>query len=172
VKGIQEDALMDDYDRLLTALRRIIRVTDLNAKRLAKETGLTTPQFLILQSVESQAKPSVGAVAKDVNLTQATVTSIVDRLESQNLVSRRRSDEDRRIVHVELTDVGQNLLKEAPKVLQDSLRGRYDTLEDWEKSFLIAALDRMSALLQADNVDASPILDVGSVTRNTDMKTK
>lgn len=161
---------MEDYDRLLTALRRIIRVTDLNAKRLAKETGLTPPQFFILQSVESQKQPSIGAVAKDVNLTQATVTSIVDRLENRNLVGRRRSNEDRRIVHVELTDEGQSLLKQAPKVLQDSLRGRFDSLEDWEKGFLIAALDRMSALLQADDVDASPILDVGSITRSTDIK--
>lgn len=163
---------MDDYDRLLITLRRIIRVTDLNSKRLAKETGLTTPQFLILQSVESQAKPSIGAIAKDVNLTQATVTSIVDRLESQSLVGRRRSDTDRRIVHVELTDEGQTLLKQAPKVLQDSLRGRFDALEDWEKSFLIAAFDRMSALLQADDVDASPILDVGSVVRHADVPRK
>lgn len=161
---------MDDYDRLLTSLRRIIRVTDLNAKRLAKETGLTPPQFLILQSIERQAQPSIGAVAKDMNLTQATVTSIIDRLESRELVGRRRSEKDRRIVHVELTDEGQNLLKQAPKVLQDSLRDQFENLEGWEKSFLIAAMDRMSSLLQADDVDASPLLDVGPVLVNTDKK--
>lgn len=156
---------MDDYDRLLTALRRIIRVTDLNAKRLAKETGLTPPQLIILQATEDLAEPSIGRIAKEVNLTQATVTSIVERLEKRALVARRRSDKDRRIVYVDLTSKGSDLLRDAPKVLQERLQDRFDNLKDWEKSFLISALDRVSDMLDAEELDASPILDVGSVDR-------
>lgn len=156
---------MEDYDRLLTALRRIIRATDLNAKRLAKETGLTPSQLILLQTVEELAEPSIGRIAKSVNLTQATVTSLVERLEKRDLVARRRGHKDRRIVYVDLTDGGADLLEQAPKILQDRLQDRFHNLKDWEKSFLIAALDRTSELLDAEDLDVSLILDVGSVDR-------
>jgi DNA-binding MarR family transcriptional regulator len=154
---------MDDYDRLLVALRRIVRMTDLNAKRLAKQTGLTPPQLLILQSIQQIEDATIGGVAKDVNLTQATITSIVDRLEHSNLVVRSKSAADRRKVHVSLTDTGRDLLQNAPLTLQHLLRNRFEKIEDWEKSFLVAALDRMAVLLEADQLDASPILYLGSV---------
>ena len=156
---------MDDYDRLLTALRRIIRVTDLNAKKLAKETGLTPPQFLILQALDGAGALSIGAIATEINLSQATVTSIVDRMEARGVVTRRRNEKDRRVVNVDLTTEGRDLLDQAPKLLQDRLQDRFNGLKDWEKGFLISALDRMSDLLGAEEVDAAPILDVGSMDR-------
>lgn len=155
---------MDDYDRLLVALRRIVRVTDLNAKRVARDTGLTPPQLLILQTIEQSDGVTIGDIARQVNLTQATITSIIDRLEQAGHVERRRSAEDRRKVHVELTEKARALLRTAPLTLQNWLRGRFEQIEDWEKSFLVAALDRMSALMEADQIEASPILLLGPVT--------
>ncbi len=41
----------DSSQEVLSALRRIIRATDMHSKRLAREVGLTTPQTVVLQAV-------------------------------------------------------------------------------------------------------------------------
>lgn len=80
--------ITDPGQAVLVALRRIVRATDFSAKALAKETELTTSQLLVLQLLEPDRSLTVGEVAKHVNLNQATVTTIVDRLEERHLIKR------------------------------------------------------------------------------------
>ena len=70
---------MADHNDLLKSLRQITQAIDLYSKHLLKETGLTSPQLLVLQalSVPGRRKPS--EIARSVNLSQGTITSIVDR---------------------------------------------------------------------------------------------
>ena len=95
---------MERVNEVLVALRRIIRATDLYSKHLAKNTGLTAPQMLLLQTLRNKGGETVGAIAKEMSLSQATVTTILDRLEKKSLVIRERSTSDRRNVLVYLTD--------------------------------------------------------------------
>jgi DNA-binding MarR family transcriptional regulator len=87
---------MSDYDEILIALRRITRAIDIHSKRLVKSSGLTAPQLVVLQSLRQRGELAPSAIARAVSLSQATVTSILDRLEAQKLVERRRSESDRR----------------------------------------------------------------------------
>ena len=107
----------------------------------------------------------VGSIAKTVNLTQATVTTILDRLEKQNLVVRQRGTADRRKVFVLLTDKGFELLKQAPKTLQDQFLSQYQDLHEWEQTMIIAALERVAHMMDAQHIDASPVLDIGAIDR-------
>lgn len=156
---------MDKHEEILISLRRIIRATDLNAKRLAKETGLTAPQLLLLQAIDQMPDATIGALAKDVNLSQATVTAIVDRMENRKLVRRKRNEADKRKVNVLLTKTGQKVLSKAPTILQDRFLERLEDLEDWEQTFIIGALQRVAHMMDAEDIDASPVLDVGAIDR-------
>ena len=89
---------MDNIDEVLVALRRVIRATDLHSKRLAKTTGLTSPQILLLQTIRQKGQVTIGELANEISLSQATVTTILDRLEKRKLVFRERSKEDKRKV--------------------------------------------------------------------------
>ena len=110
---------MKRYDDVLVALRRIIRATDLHSKRLSKESGLTAPQLLILQTLRNEGELTAGEVARKVSLSQATVTTIIDRLEKREYVIRERSSQDKRKVFLHLSDAGRDALGNAPKPLQD-----------------------------------------------------
>ncbi|MDA9909960.1 MarR family transcriptional regulator, partial [Gammaproteobacteria bacterium] len=78
-------------ESVLIALRRLIRATDLHSRDLVKKTGLTTPQLLLLQSIKQNGEVSIRELALEISLSQATVTSILDRLENKKLVVRKRS---------------------------------------------------------------------------------
>ena len=42
---------MKKYDELLVSLRRVIRAIDLYSKKLSKESGLTSPQLIVMQEI-------------------------------------------------------------------------------------------------------------------------
>lgn len=158
---------MKDYDEILIAIRRITRAIDLQSKRLVKQTGLTAPQLVVMQSIRKHGTASPSAVAREVALSQATITSILDRLEKADLVRRERSVKDKRVVHACLTKSGQKRLEEAPELLQAGFLRQYRKLYEWERHMLVSALQRVACMMDAEDIDASPILDVGEIGRNT-----
>jgi len=74
---------MDRLEQVLTSLRRVIRATDLHSKHLAKSSGLTAPQILLPQAIRKFEGAAIGQLANEVSLSQATVTSILERLEKR-----------------------------------------------------------------------------------------
>jgi DNA-binding MarR family transcriptional regulator len=110
---------LTSYDEILLALRRVIRATDLHSKRLSKSSGLTAPQLLIMRTIRDLGQVTISTIANKVSLSQATVTTILDRLKLRNLVYRVRSTEDKRKVHAHLTEAGDEILARAPNPLQE-----------------------------------------------------
>ncbi len=148
---------------VLTALRRILRATDLDAKSLARQTGLTTSQLLVLELLSLAGELTVGGIADRVGLTQGTVTSLIDKLQGRELVLRRRGSADRRQVKVSLTDRGRQLVAEAPTALQTRFLAEFSKLRGWERHAIVSALQRVADLMGAEELDASPVLAVGQI---------
>lgn len=159
---------MNSIEDVLTALRRVIRATDLHSKHLEKTAGLTAPQLLLLQILQTRAssKMTSGALADEMSLSQATVTTVLDRLEARGLIQRQRSSADKRKVYVTLTEAGAKILKLAPAPLQQYFAQQFQALDDWEQTMIISALQRIAHMMNAQNLDASPVLDVGALDRD------
>lgn len=153
---------MNSIEAVLVALRRVIRATDLHSKHLAKTTGLTAPQILLLQTIRDQGEVTIGEIANEMSLSQATVTTIIDRLEKRGLVYRKRSETDKRKVHAHLTDEAVETLKSAPIPLQDQFARQYAGLQEWEQTMIISSLQRVAQMMDAQHIDASPVLYVGT----------
>jgi DNA-binding MarR family transcriptional regulator len=166
-----EELKLDRLEQVLTSLRRVIRATDMHSKHLAKISGLTTPQILLLQAIRNVEGAVIGQLAEEVSLSQATVTSILDRLEKKGYVERERSTVDKRKVHVHLTEHGIEILRDAPTPLQDHFSKRFNDLQEWEQTMMIASLQRVAHMMDAEHIDASPVLDVGILDRQLDSKT-
>lgn len=159
---------MDKSQDALVLLRQIIRATDLHDKHLSRMTGLTMPQLMTMQTLRSNGPLTIGMLAKEMNLAQATVTSILDRLERKNLVRRERSNTDKRKVMACPTEEGLELLKSAPTTLQDTFIRQFEDMHDWEQSMIVAALEHVSHILGAHHLDAAPMLDIGALDRTSD----
>lgn len=153
--------MIERIDEVLTSLRRLIRATDLHSKYLSRTTGLTAPQILLLQAIRNKGEVTISELAGEISLSQATVTSILDRLEKRGLVYRERSARDKRVVHAYLTDEATETLKTAPMPLQDHFTRRFADLQDWEQSMIISALQRVARMMDTEPVDASPALNTG-----------
>jgi DNA-binding MarR family transcriptional regulator len=61
-------------------------------------------------------------------------------------------------VHVALTDAGREVLAAAPKPLQESFSARFEALPRWEQYQLVSVLERVAAMMDAEDLDAAPLL--------------
>jgi DNA-binding MarR family transcriptional regulator len=64
----------------------------------------------VMMTLDADGALPMGALAEAMDVSQASVTGIVDRMEQRGLVERQRDDEDRRVVRVALTDEGRQLI--------------------------------------------------------------
>lgn len=150
-------------EQILVALRRVIRAVDQHSRKLVQSYGLTGPQALLLNEVVRGERLSAGELAERMSLSHATVTDIVTRLESRQLLERHRDDQDRRRVLVCATEEGRRIHRQSVPLLQERFVRRLNELEDWERSQLLASLQRIAAMMNAEDLDASPVLASGDV---------
>lgn len=150
-------------EQVMLALRRVIRAIDLHSRALSMRWGLTGPQLVLLKLLNRSGSLSVGELARAASLSQATVTGILDRLTQRELVARHRSQADRRRVEVCLTDGGRELLAQTPPLLQENFRTAFERLENWEQNLILSSLQRVVAMMEAGDIDATPILVTGPV---------
>ncbi|MGK0298544.1 MAG: DNA-binding MarR family transcriptional regulator [Gammaproteobacteria bacterium] len=151
------DLLLKD---VLIALRRIVRALDLKSKDLVKEFGLTTAQLLLMQAIAKNDGVTIGNLAEQICLSQATVTTIIDRLENRGLLVRKHSTIDKRKVHFKLTAEGIAKVKYTPIPLQESFIERVSKLDEWEQTTLLSSLQRVAQMMDAEDIKAAPILDI------------
>jgi len=149
---------------VLVALRRIIRATDIQSKRIAKSSGLTIPQVMVLRSIGSLGDVTVKRLSAEVSLSQATVTTILNRLEARGLVVRVRSTADKRIVNARLLPEGESVLQSVPALLHDQFIDRFDKLPAEEQEALVETLSKLAEMMDAGAIDAAPMLDIADAT--------
>lgn len=145
-------------DEVLVSLRRILRATSMHSRKLGRSVGLSAPQLLVLRICDEKERPTATEIARAVSLSQATITTILNRLEQRGLLQRERGTSDRRRVHVALTDAGREVLKAAPKPLQESFAARFEALPRWEQYQLVAVLEHVAMMMDAEDLDAAPLL--------------
>lgn len=149
----------DIYEnRILTALRKVIRAVDSYSRKINTEFGLTTPQLLCLYHIAGSKLKTQSELAKEINLGGSTVNGIIDRLETKQYLKRVRSKEDKRKVYLKITEAGEAIVSNAPSLLQDKLSDALHTLPKDELLKITESLEKVVELMEVEKVDASPNL--------------
>lgn len=152
---------MDRTDQSLIAIRRILRATEMYGRKLARAAGLTAVQLRVLQVIAETGSATAKGISTRMGVSQATVTSLVDKLVQHEMVFREKSVTDRRQTNIFITEQGRATIDNAPDALQQRYVRKFEALEDWEQAQLVASLERVAAMLDAGDLDASPVLDSG-----------
>ena len=148
----------DLEEDILTSLRRITRAIDIHSRYLANTFGLTGPQLVCLRVLGRLGQTTPSELARHVALSQATVTGIVDRLARRQLVTRARSEADRRLVEVAITEAGTALVAQAPSALQEKFAQRLRNLSKEEQEIIRITLQKIVQMMDGEELDAAPVL--------------
>ncbi|MEJ8566066.1 MarR family winged helix-turn-helix transcriptional regulator [Elongatibacter sediminis] len=145
-------------ESVLRSIRRITRAIDLYSRKLVSSCDLTGPQLACLRELARLGELPTTRLAAAVSLSPATVTGILDRLEQAGLLERQRPESDKRCVMVTLSAAGRDALRHAPPLLQDGFTQRFRALSAASQSQLDRALQEIVAMMEAEELDASPLL--------------
>src|SRR5258708_36392352 len=98
-----------EVDQVLEALVYLYTESRRVTKELARRAELTGSQLTVLKLLEGVGDISLSELSDRIRAQNSTVTGIIDRMEREELVTRVRSTEDRRVVHIRLTDQGAKI---------------------------------------------------------------
>ena len=138
-------------ERILEALRRISRATALHNKKLVARFDLTLPQAVSLRRLFTGGPMTAGELARQVSLSQATMTGVVDRLEARGLVQRDRNDWDRRRVQISLTAQGRETALGVPIPLQERFATKLATLSSGQQADIARVLADIVIMMEAED---------------------
>lgn len=133
-------------------MRRIMTNIAAEVDAALEPSGLTNAQWVPLYKLHLGHCSTVAELARGAQLDTGAMTRMLDRLEAKGLVRRVRSEEDRRVVNIELTDEGRAAAGQIPavltKVLNDHLRGF--TVDEWQTlKHLLGRMHTTAQQLQA-----------------------
>ena len=149
----------DPNAAVLKSMRRIAQAIEVRSREIARTSGLTIPQLIVMQSIRKLGQVTTQAVSKEASMSPATVVAVLDKLEGKGMIERYRSEVDRRVVHTRLTPAGRTALAQAPGLLSRGFEDAFAALPPNRRDALLAAMeelaDMMSAHMAAPRSDAA-----------------
>jgi len=142
---LPEDELAELAEELRTVWRALTR-----GAHLAGGTELPQRQQYWVLGVLADGPKRMSDIADWAQTSQASVTGIVDRLEERGFVERVRSDADRRVVRVGLTEAGRAELGCTRQQKADRLRSLLAPLDAEERQHLLHLFRKMTARVEPD----------------------
>lgn len=110
-----------------------------------KNIGLTVPQITAIKFIAHRKKVTVSELSEEMNITKATVSGILNRLENMNIIKRIRSKEDKRIVYIVFSDEGLSLAKDIKHIMNNCFENIFSNVS---KEDLISIDKHLSSLLK------------------------
>ncbi len=123
--------------------------------------ALSLVHLNVLTALESEGPLSMRRLAEAMDVSDASATGIVDRMEKRGLVERRHSTEDRRVVRVHLTDAGRHVFQDMAEHRRGMLSIELDELTEDELQALLVGMRAIHAARRRVS-EASPAHDAGS----------
>jgi DNA-binding MarR family transcriptional regulator len=136
--------LKADVDQVFEAIVYLYTESRRLTKELAKRAQLTGPQLTVVKILETLGDLSLSELSDRIRAQNSTVTGIIDRMEREGLVVRARSTEDRRVVHIRLTEKGKELAREIPVEPMEIFRSALESLSAQETREFLRILTKIA----------------------------
>lgn len=146
-----EKEIIEHYlNRLETAFQMFIRRLHSElAQNMVK--GITGSQFFVLKRLGERGRLTVSEVAEDIGVSLSAITALVDRLYKGGFVSRQRDGQDRRLVWLELTPAGEEILRKCQESRMKVIGHYFSRLPAGDIENLIAIYERLIEVMGQDD---------------------
>lgn len=133
---------------IMISVKKIMMLIKRNLDQEFKTLGISESQGLIIRTLMEYGDMKVSDIAKRLDLSNSTVSGIVDRLVERGVVDRKRSEQDRRVVMISLAKTHRQPLKKHFQAVCDRLNKVTDLVSDQELDDIVKALDQLKKLLE------------------------
>ncbi|MEQ6375735.1 MarR family transcriptional regulator [Bacillaceae bacterium S4-13-58] len=92
-----------------------------NGREILQNYPITPPQFVALQWLLEYGAMTIGDLSQKMYFAYSTTTDLVDRMEKNELVMRKKDSKDRRVVQIHLLEKGKKIIQEVVAKRQEYL---------------------------------------------------
>jgi MarR family transcriptional regulator, organic hydroperoxide resistance regulator len=135
-------------DRLFTAFHVTNRHIQQEMAVALKDMNLTGPQFFILYLLSTSEEMKSTELAEKLDVKPSAITVMIDRLLKNDLVSRQRDENDRRIVKLELTPVGREIFEKAKRKRREIFSRYLAYLDEADVDQLVTIYEKLAAAIE------------------------
>lgn len=135
------------YDMFNEILVKLFRdIMDIEAKAIITEEfkDITNNDMHVIEAIGIHEKKNMSAVAKELSVTIGTLTIAINNLVKKGYVDRVRSEQDRRVVYISLTQRGENAYRHHEEFHKRMIMATIDGLSEEETRVLVKALSNLS----------------------------
>jgi len=157
-----EQKLIEQAEQLKDLLRTLNRKFRQYMMAQTVGCGLTVPQLHLMQELFQNPGITLGELSIRLGLAKSTVSGIVDRLEKQNKVIRKRNEQDRRVVHIDLSPQVKELGHNISLMRTNYLASLLASMTQEEITGLLTGLEKINQLMMQETNgpgSADPDLD-------------
>ncbi|SMF81171.1 MarR family transcriptional regulator, 2-MHQ and catechol-resistance regulon repressor [Paenibacillus uliginis N3/975] len=133
---------------LLVVLSRAYNSVMAHSNRSIQSHGLNSTEFGVLDVLYHKGPQPLQKIGEKVLISSGNITYVVDKLQKKNLLIRRASAEDRRVIYAELTDEGRELFERIFSVHKEKIAHAVSGLTDEEKLQASALLRKLGTTSQ------------------------
>jgi len=148
-----------DVARALNALRRMVRGLRSAAEAVERDLRISAAQLFVLSELAQVPGQSVKDLAAVTMTTHSTVSQVVAQLISKRLVVRTADAFDGRRSVLRVSRKGTQLLRKAPRAIQEDLLDGFATLRPAERRGLANGLERWLAASGLSGVPSTMLFD-------------
>ncbi len=142
-KSASSAAPEDRSREILNAFRRLVRILRVSERHCRRTIGISAAQTFVLQKLGDAPAASLNALAERTATDISSVSVVAAKLVRRGFVRRTRSEQDRRVVELEITDAGRAALDRASTTPQDLLVDAVRRLGRTEQKTLADLLERL-----------------------------
>lgn len=146
-----------DSQRILDAVRRLVRLLRISDRAAQTQVGLSAAQLFVLHELGKTPELSLNDLAERTRTDQSSVSVVVTRLAEAGLIERRRAEEDGRRLVLTLTRSGRAVLGSAPPAPQAHLLDIIEALPAAERKRFASTFARILDAMGAGH-SAAPML--------------
>ena len=137
------DAAYEPYRTVGALIKQVFASLARRIDSRMQPLELTAMQWEPVLLLASGRVNTVAALARESHVNCGAMTRMLDRLEEKQLLRRQRSDTDRRVVHLELTEKGRRVARRIRPIVLEELHAHLRDFRPEEIATLIALLERM-----------------------------
>lgn len=129
----------DVWRELLKTYKTWYRASEKNLLSI----GISTVEYRILKNLSARGDLPMIELANINMVTQGWITGVVDKLEKLGYVKRERSDTDRRVINIKITQKGKIFFKKAEIMHLEFIDGTLKNFSDEEKYNILNLLKKI-----------------------------
>ncbi|MDM5154012.1 MarR family transcriptional regulator [Bacillus sp. DX1.1] len=133
------EQLMEDLSTHVFAMFRSVR------NDIGKIFGGYIPwnEFLVLRILSRNEKEMVSRVANQLHVSNSHITAVTEKLIKKGFVTRSRSTSDRRVVYLEITEQGKELVAKMEVAKKQYLKEKFSTLSEEEMQIMVSIYKKL-----------------------------